>query len=142
MTRHFRKISCVLLLTTLMGNATAQKEIASLPAANDSSYGYTAANPVKLKKGNVEKSILHTMDYLAGLVTTDNQALVLIKRSSVPAPGRSSTAVSERFGVARSGILDKYVFVAATSKDTITLFVDIYNRSKTMVPAGLKYVQP
>lgn len=141
MIRHFRKISCVLLLTTQMGNATAQKEIAALPAANDNSYGYTAANPVKLKKGNVEKSILHTMDYLAGLVTADNQALVLIKRSSVPAPGRSA-AVSERFGQAKSGILDKYVFVTATSKDTITLFVDIYNRSKTKIPAGLKYVQP
>lgn len=141
MIRRFRKISCVLLLTTQVGNVTAQKEIGVLPAANDSSYGYTAANPVKLKKGNVEKSILHTMDYLAGLVTADNQALVLIKRSSVPAPGRSS-AVSERFGLAKSGILDKYVFVTATSKDTITLFVDIYNRSKTMIPAGLKYVQP
>jgi hypothetical protein len=37
------------------------------------------------------------------------------------------------------GLLDKYVFLTSSTKDTVTLFVDIYNKGDLMLPVGLKY---
>ena len=39
------------------------------------------------------------------------------------------------------GLLDKYVFLTSNTKDTVTLFVDIYNKGDLFLPIGLKYEQ-
>jgi hypothetical protein len=40
------------------------------------------------------------------------------------------------------GILDKYVFLTSVTRDTVILFVDIYNKGRLQLPVGLKYEQP
>jgi hypothetical protein len=42
----------------------------------------------------------------------------------------------------KSGLLDKYVFLTSNTMDTISVFVDIYNKGTLMIPIGLKYEQP
>jgi hypothetical protein len=125
-----------------------QKEYNDLAISQDSTYGYTPENPLKLKKGNQEKSILHSRLFLNGLKTQDNQNLVLLARESGHNPNYKKPAIviTDRApGLplgGKLGILDKYIFLTSVKKDTISIFVDIYNKGKLMLPAGLKYEQP
>lgn len=123
----------------------AQKDFAKLLPAADSSFGYTAENPVKLKKGNQEKSIENTHKFLGGLKTTDNQTLILLARSSVRNPGYKKPVIQitdRTTGMPLSGklaMLDKCIFITSNTKDTVTLYVDIYNKGELFLPVGLKY---
>jgi len=144
MLRHFSyfpgAVVC-LLLTAVTSKSQAQKAFSNLPVATDTTYGYTNTNPVKLRKGNQEKSILQEMNYLSGLTTKDNQSLVLLSRTTVLDPGYRPPLIRDRTS-RKTGLLDKYVFLTANTKDTITLFIDIYNKGALMVPAGLRYELP
>lgn len=144
MKRHFSNLSvlviCIFLLA--MGSkAQAQKAFSKLPSATDSTYGYTNTNPIRLKKGNTEKSIMQEMNYLSGLTTKDKQHLVLLHRSAVANPGYKEPLLRDLYN-SKGGVLDKYVFLTANTKDTITLFIDIYSKGTLMLPAGLMYELP
>ncbi|MBO9730879.1 MAG: hypothetical protein J7623_19725 [Chitinophaga sp.] len=144
MKRHLRcsvTIVTVLLLAAITRQSYAQRAFQKLSAATDSTYGYASTNPIKLKNGSVERSILEEMNYLSGLTTTSKEHLVLVKRSSVLSPGYDPPLLKDRFS-SKSGLLDKYVFLTANTNDTITLFIDIHNRGDVMVPVGLTYEQP
>ena len=56
----------------------AQKDFTKLTASSDSTFGYSAQNPLKLKNGNQEKSIMHSQIFLSGLKTKDNQSLTYL----------------------------------------------------------------
>ena len=144
MLRHFSYLPGVvfsLLMTAVTSESHAQKTFSNLPVATDTTYGYTNTNPVKLKKGNPEKSILREMNYLSGLTTSDKQPLVLLSRTSVLNPGYKPPLIVDRTN-RKTGLLDKYVFLTAATKDTITLFIDIYSKGALMLPAGLRYELP
>jgi hypothetical protein len=149
MKRHFciRYVVC-LGLATMIYPSHAQQPFRNLPNATDSTYGYSGMNPIRLRKGNTEKSILQQMNYLSGLTTADRQRLVLLSHSSVADPGSKEPFinVNDRFSKspanASTRVLDKYVFLTADTKDTITLFIDIYNKGEVMLPVGLKYEAP
>jgi hypothetical protein len=144
MTRHFRHLSGAvlsLLLIAVASESNAQKAFANLPVATDSTYGYTNTNPVKLKKGNQEKSILQEMNYLSGLTTNDKQHLVFLHRTAVLNPGYKPPLITDRTAP-KAGVLDKYVFLTADTKDTVTLFIDIYSKGTLMLPVGLTYELP
>jgi hypothetical protein len=125
-----------------------QKEFTKLSSATDSTFGYSADDPLKLKKGNQSKSIDYSYKFLRGLRTTDGQTLLLLSRSSVDDPGYNESSIritNRRTGLPISGklgILDKYIFLTSEKKDTMTLYVDIYNRGELQLPIGLKYEQP
>jgi hypothetical protein len=66
--------------------ALGQKEFSKLPTSIDSTFGYKDKNPLKLKKGNLEKSIAYSLDFLKRLTTVDNQQLELLMRYTVKDP--------------------------------------------------------
>jgi|SRR5665647_364146 len=122
-----------------------QKDFLKLINTADSSYGYTAQNSLKLKKGNQAKSIAYSHSFLAGLKTEDNQTLSLLFIATVDDPNYKEPGIkiNNRFtGIpinGKLGLLDKYIFLTSETKDTIKLFVDIYNKGTLMLPVGLKY---
>ena len=132
------------LATTSYG----QKDFTKLLISTDSSYGYTAQNPLKQKKGNQGKSINNSYIFLSGLKTYDNQALKFLSRATIDNPNYKEPAIkiNNRYtGMPISGklgLLDRYVFLTANTKDTLTIFVDIYNKETLLLPIGLKYVKP
>jgi hypothetical protein len=123
----------------------AQKEFTKLSVAADSTFGYTAQNPLKLKNGNQIKSIDYSRRFLYGLKTSDSQDLQLLYRGTTDDPSYKEGKIritDRRTGLPISGklgILDKYVFLTSVTRDTVILFVDIYNRGKLQLPVGLKY---
>lgn len=146
MLRHFRSMSACIACMSLMaftGGSMAQKSFVRLQQATDSTYGYAADNPVRLKNGDTNKSIINEMNYLSGLITADKQRLVLLARTAVADPRARQVSVNDRFGGkplnGKEGILDKYVFLTADTNDTITLFIDIYNKEEVRLPVGLRY---
>lgn len=124
-------IVALLLFTTL---TYGQKDFSNLSTTADSLYGYIPQNPLRLKNGNPGKSIVNSYNLVAGLQTLNGQNLTFLFRSSMPDPNHKDAAIKlyNRFtGLplnGKLGRLDKYVFLTSTTKDTITLFVDIYNK--------------
>jgi len=122
-----------------------QKSFDNLLTATDSTYGYTAENPIKLKKGAQEKSITNSYNFLAGLKTSDGQTLTLLSIATTNDPHYKEPAIkiNNRYtGMpmnGKLGLLDKYIFLTSTSKDTIKIYIDIYNKGTLMIPIGLKY---
>ncbi len=138
----------ILLFTALIfctKSIYAQNDFTKLQQSTDSTFGYTTGNPIKLKKGNQAKSIQYTHRFLAGLKTNDNQALTLLSRSSTSYSAYQKPIIQikdKTTGMPLSGklgMLDKYVFITANTKDTITIYIDIYNKGELFLPAGLKY---
>src|SRR5688572_14396680 len=114
--------------------------------STDSTYGYTAKNPLKMKKGNLEKSIGHSIDFLKGLRTEDNQKLELLQRFTISVPNYAApkAQLTNRYtGMPLSGkvgLLDEYNFVTSEKKDTVIIYVDVYNKGELKIPKGLKYM--
>ena len=130
----------------LFTNASyGQKEFSKLVNSTDTSYGYTAQNALRLKKGNQEMSMAYSYNFLSGLKTQDNQTLTLLFRATVNDPNfkQSAIKINNRFtGMPISGklgLLDKYVFLTSNTKDSVKVFIDIYNKGTLMLPIGLKY---
>jgi len=144
-----KPLHLTILLTLYFCTITVygQKEFPKLAAATDSTFGYTNLNPLKLKKGNREKSIDNSYKFLSGLKTLDNQTLTLLFRASTKNPNFKEPIIrlNNRFDgmpiSGKLGLLDKYVFLTSNKKDTVTLFVDIYNKGDLFLPVGLKYEQ-
>ena len=122
-----------------------QKEFSKFQNSTDSSYGYTAQNALKLKKGNQGKSMAYSYHFLSGLKTQDNQTLKLLFQAAVDDPNYKQPFIklNNRFtGMpinGKLGLLDKYVFLTSNTKDTLRIFVNVYNKGTLMLPIGLKY---
>ena len=136
------------IIIVCVNTSFGQNNFMKLDNSTDSTYGFTAQNPLKLKKGNPEKSIDYSYSFLAGLKTKDDQALIYLSRFTTSSPTYKEPAIrlNNRFtGLpisGKSGLLDNYFFLTSVTKDTVSIFVDIYNKGTLMVPIGLKYQQP
>lgn len=107
----------------------AQPDFSRLPYATDSTYGYTATNPLHMKKGNPGRSIGYAYDFLSGLATPDLKSLRFVERNTVDNPRSNNPGTS----------LDEYIFVTRVEKDTLVIYVDIHRKGKLRIPMGLKY---
>ncbi len=140
-----RSFAILIFLLFQLNFSFAQDSKKQIPASTDSTYGYCSANPLKLKKGDLAKSIENSIIFLKGLKTQDGQSLDYYARSSIQDPGyqepkiRLSDRVTGAPITGKGGILDKYIFVTSTSKDTIRIFVDVYHKGDLKIPVGLKY---
>ena len=113
----------LILVTTL---TCAQKDFSRLSVSKDSTYGYTAANPLKMKRGNHQKSIGYSYDFLSGLKTKDNRKLKFLQRLTI---GKAADKGRQ---------LDKYIFLTS-EKDTLTIYVDLHSKDNLRIPVGLQY---
>lgn len=127
----------------LIANLTfGQLDFSKVPISTDTTYGYVNWNPVKLKKGNQGKSVGHSIAYLKSLKTDDNQELELLFRRTVDDPGYSNSGITNRSNGmpinGKLGLLDAYHFVTSETRDTVIIYVDIYNKGDLKIPTGLK----
>ena len=124
--------------------AFGQSGFSGLTVSTDSTHGYTNKNPLKMKKGNWQKSVDYSIDFLESLSTQDNQRLELIQHFTVDDPNhvKPKTQLTNRYtGMPLSGklgLLDRYHLVTSEKRDTITIYVDIYNKGELKIPKGLK----
>ena len=140
-----RRLIIFIFFLSQMNFSFAQDFKKQIPNSTDSTYGYTSVNPLKLKKGDLGKSLENSINFLKGLKTQDGQSLDYYARSSIQDPSykepkiKLSNRVTGAPITGKGGILDKYIFVTSISKDTIRVFVDVYNKGDLKVPVGLKY---
>lgn len=138
-----RILTLTLILISTWG--CGQSDFSRLSVTTDSTYGYTDTNPLKLKKGNPEKSIGYSYDFLHGLRTHDDQKLKFVKRTTVDNPNykrpnvqstdpHTGTPINEK-----GSKLDKYIFLTSGNKDTVTIYVDVHRRGDLKIPMGLTY---
>ena len=122
-----------------------QNDLEKVINSTDSTYGYSVQNPLKHKKGNLQKSIKYVNEFLAGLKTIDNQALIFLSRSTTSDVDYKESAIkiNNRFTNESLNsdivLIDKYDFLTSNTRDTITLFVNVYKKGKLEAPVGLKY---
>ncbi|MCW3466231.1 hypothetical protein [Chitinophaga nivalis] len=139
---------CILL--TIAGllwtnHVSGQRDFAALPASPDSTYGYTADHPLKLKMGTPAKSAVYAQQFLSGLRTADQQYLLPLFRKTVADPHipKLVSNIRDRYTEvpidSKPGLLDKYVYLTSVTKDTITLFIDLYHKGNLLLPAGLEF---
>jgi hypothetical protein len=139
--RSFKLIVPLFVLLNIFIDVSYGQNFAKLPSSTDSTYGYSAYNPLKLKNGDPGESIGASKKFLKGLKTENDQELIMLGRSGVKDPNfKVPSGIFESLG--KGGILDKYQFLTYETKDTITLYIDIYRKGKLKVPLGLKYVKP
>jgi hypothetical protein len=143
---HQLKKAAFFVVALLMAtSAYSQRKKAAYTAATDSTYGYTAHNPLRLKQGDIEKSIGLSQVFLRDLRTADDQPLQFLRRTTVHDPQyvRPAIQLTDRSSGmpinGAGGLLDMYLFKTATN-DTVRLFVDVYHKGPRLVPKGLKYV--
>ena len=139
--------TAALLVGIVSGRAARAQDFTKLPVSADATYGHLPTNPIKLRKGDMGHSMANSTAYLAGLRTTDNQKLQPVARETIADPAYVKPAIQltvRATGLPASGklgLLDKYVFVTSASRDTVVLYVDIYNRGQLALPTGFKYEQ-
>ena len=139
------KQQLIIIFIGISGWCYGQPDFSEVPESTDSTYGYTDTNPIKLKKGNPERSIGYSYDFLSGLATPDNKGLRFVQRYSVENPknDKGERQLNNRYSgkpmTGKGELLDKYVFVTHEKKDTLTIYVDIYRKGELRIPVGLKY---
>jgi hypothetical protein len=122
----------------------SQPEFSKLTLSKDSSYGYTHLNPVKVKKGNYNRSINYSLEFLSKLRTDDNQKLEMVSHFSVhnPKHPRPRAHMTNRYAgtpvTGRFGSLDAYKMVTSEKRDTLIIYFDIHRKGDMKVPKGLK----
>lgn len=140
--KSFKLIVPLFIVLNIFINVSYGQNFAKLPSSTDSTYGYSAYNPLKFKNSDPVKNVGESKKFLKGLKTENDQELIMLGRSGVGDPNFKEPAGGIFESLGEGGILDKYKFVTYETKDTITLYVDIYHKGKLKVPVGLKYVKP
>jgi hypothetical protein len=80
------KYILISLMISISCHVFSQKDFSTLVSSNDSTYGYSNMNPLKMKKGDQQKSIEYSIKFLKGLRTLDNYKLNYKMRYSVADP--------------------------------------------------------
>ena len=95
----------------------------------DDTYGYTEKNPIKV--GGGENGPLNERKYLNSL-TGPNGEKVSYER------GGSCCAFSTRNSPFGGGLLDIYSVTYEGKRDTVTLYLNMYDKAKLKAPVGFK----
>jgi hypothetical protein len=118
----------------------------SIEAANDSSYGYTAENPITIKNADLNSSINSSYYFLSQLRSNKGNRLEIIRRYSVDNPNYKKPAVplvnrytGEPLNYGTGPFLDYYLLKAVDESDTIKLYINPYYKGEIKVPVGLKF---
>lgn len=145
---NFRcKVGClfVLLLVAGMHCTYAQNDIkrqqSGFPGNN---YCYSSMNAKDITTDPYEADMFTVMQIPSENSTGHNQQCRPSDKSSKPGDHHTGPVVTEHKSgspilLERGAILGKCVYLNRSTKDTITVFVDIYSRGALMMPVGLKY---
>ena len=97
----------------------------------DETYGYTQNNPVKVGGANESSGPLNERRFLNGLTGPNGERLEYFRQGSC-------CGFKSPNGLMGVGMLDKYRVYYKGSKDTVTIFINMYDKGDLFVPAGFK----
>ncbi|MBD8082762.1 2-dehydro-3-deoxyphosphooctonate aldolase [Chryseobacterium sp. GCR10] len=97
--------------------------------SSDETYGYTEKNPVKV--GGATNGPSNERKYLNSLTGPNGEAVSFVRNGSCCAFSTKNSP----FG---GGLLDMYSVTYEGKKDTVTLYLNMYDKGKLKAPAGFK----
>jgi len=127
-----KKLLLSILMLIIISSCGTTKTIAESSIdspTTDSTYGFTEKNPVKV--GGVGNGPLNERNYLNAL-TGPNGEKVSYERHGSCCEFKSKNSP---FGM---GLLDIYAVTYEGKKDTVTIYLNMYDKAKTMAPVGFK----
>ena len=137
------RLSIFLSITlSIIVNLSFGQNFSKLKQTTDSSYGYSANNPLKLRKGDPIGGISNLKKFLQGLRTADGQELTIASRIGIKDPNYKEKPGGIAANLGDGGILDMYELITSVTKTKIILYVDVYHKGGLMIPIGLKYLKP
>ena len=112
-------------------NSSADTSFEIKQISQDDTYGYNKKNPVKV--GGALKSMgpVNERKYLNSLLGPEGQDLLFYRVGSC-CPFKTKNGI---FG---SGLLDIYKVYWQGSKDTLTIYINMYDKARLMAPKGLR----
>jgi hypothetical protein len=96
----------------------------------DSSYGYSEKNPIKV--GGFNNGPANQRAYLNSLTGPNGEALSYNRSGSCC----HFETKSSPYGM---GLLDKYQVTYQNKKDTVTLYINMYDKGPLKAPVGFKF---
>ena len=137
------------ILFILPALAASSQKFNKIPAATDSTYGYTMETPLLMPYNKTGKSYDYFTVLMENLVTHDNQKLALLKHTTMrDADVKKSfprlTQTDYQYGIFKKsryglkGTVERFQFLTEQSKDTVTLYVDMDAGARVQIPVGLK----
>lgn len=121
--KNFLLTSAALLLFSCASTPATQEN-------TDASYGYTEKNPVKV--GGVESGPANERNYLNSLSGPNGEA-VWFERTGSCCP------FSTKNGFMGGGMLDRYAVTYEGKKDTVFLYINMYDSAKLKAPVGFRF---
>lgn len=140
------KIFLIFILSTfIIGCGPKYSDmISTIQMTNDSTYGYTAQNPIQIGYSKQQESIRYSYDFLSRLRNKDGAPFEIIGRVSIKNPSYKPSLFPRRRGYPGveidNGMLDVYSLIAVGTVDTIVLYIDIYNKEQLYIPRGMKFI--
>ena len=98
--------------------------------ADDKSYGYTTANPVKVGGAKEKMGPKNERRFLNALRGPKGEELRYVKAGSC-------CQFKTPNGTAGSGMLDRYKIFWPGRKDTLSIYINMYDKGPLQIPVGL-----
>lgn len=123
-----KKLLIILPLTILVSCSTAKS---GAPEINtDATYGYSEKNPIKV--GGDSNGPANEQKFLNSLTGPNGEALEYSRSGSCC----HFETMNSSFGM---GMLDIYRVTYVGKKDTVKLYINIYDKAKLKAPVGFKF---
>ncbi|MCY0978456.1 2-dehydro-3-deoxyphosphooctonate aldolase [Chryseobacterium wangxinyae] len=100
-----------------------------LESSKDSTYGFTEKNPIKV--GGIGSGPHNERNYLNSLTGPNGEKVSYERRGSCC----EFKSHNSPFGM---GLLDKYAVTYEGKNDTVTVYLNMYDKAQTMAPLGFK----
>lgn len=118
------------LFISLVLVSCSSKESVDPRVSSDASYGYTEKNPIKV--GNNPNGPANERNYLNSLSGPNGETINYIRNGSC-CPFESK---NNPYG---SGMLDAYAVTYEGKKDTVVLYLNMYDKASLKAPVGFKF---
>ncbi|AWG22930.1 hypothetical protein FFWV33_16050 [Flavobacterium faecale] len=105
-------------------------------SATDKTYGYTKENPIKVGGVKDKTGPKNERRFLNALFGPNDKMTTYFRAGSC-CPFKSPNGFINNLGM-----LDRYRITEIGSKDTLDIFINMYDEGDLLVPQGLKAQQP
>lgn len=127
-----KKLTLYLLISIFLcscASSTNSKTSEEGTTSTDKTYGYTEKNPIKV--GGVGNGPINERNYLNSLTGPNGEKVTYERRGSCCA----FTTKKSPFG---GGLLDIYAVTYEGKNDTISLYLNMYDKANLKAPIGFK----
>jgi hypothetical protein len=99
--------------------------------ATDDSYGYSQNNPIEVGGALQQEGPLNERRFLNGLMGPENQPISYYRQGSC-------CVFKTPNGFSGTGLLDVYIVLWNDQRDSVSLYINMYDEGELFVPVGLK----